>query len=213
MTPPLFIFDFDGTLADTLELFIGAYNDLAPRFHLETVTSELRRELQRIPVREVINRMHVRLWKIPFLAFGIQRRMRKARRSIRLFPGIPDLLTALQERKITAGVLSSNRVDTISLVMEQEGAAKTFAFIRSERNHLRKDRSLRRIMEDFPGYAAYYVGDQESDMRAAQRAGLKCIGVTWGFNSADMLKKASPDYIAATPSELMELCLSLSSSQ
>lgn len=48
-----------------------------------------------------------------------------------------------------------------------------------------------------------YVGDLPSDVIAAKRAGCKSIAVTWGFGMRDKLEKASPDFIVDSPDEIL----------
>ena len=50
-----------------------------------------------------------------------------------------------------------------------------------------------------------YVGDSEVDVQTAKNAGLKCIGVTWGFRDKDELINAGADHIADTAEELLKL--------
>ena len=50
-----------------------------------------------------------------------------------------------------------------------------------------------------------YVGDSDVDMKTAQNAGVKSIGVAWGFRGEEELKSAGADYIIRTPQELVNL--------
>ncbi len=50
---------------------------------------------------------------------------------------------------------------------------------------------------------AIYVGDTEVDVQTAHNAGLKCVGVMWGFRCGDKIEGA--DYIINTPHELLDL--------
>ena len=43
--------------------------------------------------------------------------------------------------------------------------------------------------------SAIYIGDSEVDVQTAHNAGLKCIGVTWGFRSEEELLQAGCDFI------------------
>ena len=52
------------------------------------------------------------------------------------------------------------------------------------------------------------VGDRSHDFDAAHRVGMRAVGVTWGYGSAEELSKA--DYICHKPSELAELVRKLS---
>ena len=46
------------------------------------------------------------------------------------------------------------------------------------------------------------VGDRHVDMEAARAHGLRAVGVTWGFGSADELRSAGADVLVASPAEL-----------
>lgn len=209
---PLFIFDFDGTLADTFDLFVESYNNTAPRYRLPLVTPEIRDQLRGMPVAEVIRTLHVQFWKLPLVGLGVQRNMRHRRDTIKMFEGMAPLIKKLHRQGAAMGILSSNRVDTISMVMAAAGLSDCFMFIRSERNHFRKDRGLRSVQRHFPDYELYYVGDQESDVRAARRAHIRSIAVPWGYNLAAAIAKSTPNHMATTMEELEVLLLKLSSS-
>ena len=47
-----------------------------------------------------------------------------------------------------------------------------------------------------------YVGDTTVDMETAQKAGIKKVGVLWGFRTKEELKQAGADYIIEKPQEL-----------
>ena len=57
-TRPLLIFDFDGTLANTLETGIEIFNDLAESYGLHQITIEEARELAHIFVALLQQRLH-----------------------------------------------------------------------------------------------------------------------------------------------------------
>ncbi len=52
-----------------------------------------------------------------------------------------------------------------------------------------------------------YAGDSDVDVETAKNAGLKCIGVTWGFRTKDYLKGA--DFIVDRPQEIIKIVRSL----
>lgn len=54
-------------------------------------------------------------------------------------------------------------------------------------------------------HSSIYVGDSDVDVETAHNAGLKCIGVTWGFRDREVLQKAGADYIINTPDEIFSL--------
>jgi len=50
-----------------------------------------------------------------------------------------------------------------------------------------------------------YVGDSEVDVETAHNAGLKCIGVTWGFRDEEELRENGADFIAHNAEEVFNL--------
>lgn len=50
-----------------------------------------------------------------------------------------------------------------------------------------------------------YVGDSEVDCQTAKNSGLKCIGVSWGFRSKDVLRTEGADYIIDNPCDIIKL--------
>lgn len=50
-----------------------------------------------------------------------------------------------------------------------------------------------------------YVGDSPSDVVTARRAGLPCVGVTWGFRDEQVLVQAGADIIVRSPAQLINL--------
>ena len=49
-----------------------------------------------------------------------------------------------------------------------------------------------------------YVGDSEVDVETAHNAGVKCIGVTWGFRDEEELIKNGADFIAHYSDEVLK---------
>jgi phosphoglycolate phosphatase len=52
------------------------------------------------------------------------------------------------------------------------------------------------------GEPATMVGDRHVDMEAARAHGLRAVGVTWGFGTADELRAAGADVLVEAPGDL-----------
>jgi len=50
-----------------------------------------------------------------------------------------------------------------------------------------------------------FIGDETRDLKAARKAGVRTIGVTWGFNRREALHQENPDDIFDSPVELIKL--------
>jgi phosphoglycolate phosphatase len=49
-----------------------------------------------------------------------------------------------------------------------------------------------------------FIGDTDIDIITAHNAGMRSIGVTWGFRSADELRAAGATHVIDRPLELLE---------
>lgn len=66
-----------------------------------------------------------------------------------------------------------------------------------------------RLMERFhvSKEECMYLGDHTIDMTTGKNAGVKTVGVTWGFHTREALKAAGADDVVDHPSEIVTLAL------
>jgi phosphoglycolate phosphatase len=68
-------------------------------------------------------------------------------------------------------------------------------------------------MDTLPGITleeTVYCGDSDVDMQTGRNAGIKTIGVTWGFRTREELASYSPWLMAENPEEISAAVLSYS---
>lgn len=125
------------------------------------------------------------------------------------YDGICETLKALRENGVKLGVVS-NKFDLAvkDLCGKYFGKYIKVAIGEDEKNGIRKKPapdSVLRAMEILGSDAEHtlYIGDSETDVETAHNAGLKCIGVLWGFRDEEILKKAGADFIIEKPEEII----------
>ena len=69
----LAIFDFDGTLADSLPWFRSVFNGVAQRYGFRALDDAEFEKLRGVGNREIIRRLGVPLWKMPMIAAHMRR--------------------------------------------------------------------------------------------------------------------------------------------
>jgi phosphoglycolate phosphatase len=200
------IFDFDGTLADSLGVLIKITNDLAPEFGIAQITESQVMDLRQLSSQEVIKMSGISLWQIPFLLRRYQAEFQHRAAAVPLFSGIEPMLHELKFSGYKLGIVSSNSVENIELVLCHYQVDQLFSFIKSC-SVFGKGRAIRSIMR--ANYAepaeTIYVGDEVRDIQAARRSKISSIAVTWGFNSAELLLAQQPDYLVHYPQEIVKL--------
>lgn len=200
----LLIFDFDGTIADTLKVSLTIANELAQDFGWEEVDREQFFELKQKSVPELMKMAGISPVKLP-------RVLRKARRSFKRHlaevppvSGMPEVLQQLKDNGFQLGVLTSNTKRNVKRFLAVHDL-QLFDFIYAPDKLNGKGVVLKKILRKYRLTPAEIVmiGDELRDMEAAQSIPIDGIGVTWGFHNADHLQQAGPRYVLSEPRELL----------
>jgi HAD superfamily hydrolase (TIGR01549 family) len=200
------IFDFDGTLADTLAYSVNyAYEFNRTRKLLveERINIE---EFRKVGLDEFIKSMNIRKRDLFWFLFCIQRKLKKEMPNIKTFNGIPQVLKELKERNIKIGVVTSNSKSNVSMFLKGNNL-EYFDFISTTFNYFRKDKVLDKVIKKFKlnKEDVIYIGDEVRDIEAARSAGIKIASVTWGYNIESILTTHNPDFIVYQPKDLLNL--------
>jgi phosphoglycolate phosphatase len=200
------IFDFDGTLADSLAVLIKITNHLALEFGYTQIDDAQVEILKRLSPREIIKTSGIALWRIPLLMRRFQGEFQSCAGEVELFPEIAPLLRELKTSGYKLGIVSSNSVANIEAVLRHHQVLSLFSFVRSC-SLFGKGRAIRSAMRAnyVDPQRAVYVGDELRDVAAARRAGVRAIAVTWGFNATELLTQQQPDYVVRSPQEMRQV--------
>lgn len=202
----LAIFDFDGTLADSLPWFTSVLNEVALRFGFRTVTPDEMQMLRAKGNREIVRYLGVPAWKLPLIASHMRRLAKGAAGDLRLFPGVEDLLIELCERGVKVAIVSSNGEAAMRQVLGARawaGLAHVEAGAGMFGKAPRLTRPARRL--GVPVSEALAVGDETRDIEAARQAGIAAAAVSWGYATREALAAAEPDHLVDGHAELLML--------
>jgi phosphoglycolate phosphatase len=194
------ILDLDGTLVDTRADLASAVNHVRTRFALEPlepttlyryVGHGARVLIERAMGPEVSTRWDEAIDL--FLAFYRIHLLDESR----LYPGMGDLLTALQTAGIAVSVLTNKPEDLAREILRGLGVIDGFVdVVGGDRLPTRKPdpagaRGLLAQTGTRPEQGLL-VGDSPVDSATAAAAGLHFCGVNWGFNPAALLAEEPP---------------------
>lgn len=207
MTFNALIFDFDGTIADTLGEGLRIYNLLAAEHHFRRVTREDLTELRALDTRDLLRHLGIPKRKVPAMLTKGRRLLKAKIRSLPLIEGMADVLPRLRHEASCFGILTSNTVENVEAFLEAHGLSDLFTFISATSKLSGKAKHLRSIARTFslPPAEMLYVGDELRDVKAAERAGIASAAVTWGFNSADSLAARRPRFLVHSPADLLNI--------
>lgn len=201
------IFDFDGTIANTMEESRRIFNAIAPDYGIPEIDRDQMMELRHLPINKLIEHLAIPKWRVPmFIARGTVM-MRGSITTLPLIDGVRDVLTELRPQVARFGILTSNSVANVELFLESHGIRGLFDFISSTSKLTGKSRYLDAVRKQYELDRAtmLYVGDEVRDLKAARKAGISCMAVTWGFNSKETLALENPDHLIDSPAEFLRL--------
>lgn len=198
------LFDFDGTIADSLDFFRKNFNVLAKKHNFLQVPPEKIEMLRGKEPKELMKLLGISLWKIPFIAVDIKQAFKQDLQSI---PPIPDINTTLDQLKkegFSLGILTSNAKDNVEAFLKKHNIT-AIDFVYGDVGMFGKSRKIQQVLKEkqIAKDAAFYVGDEVRDIEAARKAGIKIISVAWGYNNVDRLKNSKPDLLAVLPKDIL----------
>ncbi len=203
--PKLIIFDFDGTLADTLGALMRISNRLAPEFGYLQIGDEQLANLKYLSSWEIIKLSKVALWKLPFLIKRVKEEFPQEVRSVKLFPGVIEVLNTLKSQGYRLGIVSSNAEANIRALLSQNGIEHLFDFVNSA-STFGKGKAIAKLIRQYQCLKSdvIYIGDEIRDIQAARSIEIRVVSVGWGFNAPLALIDRQPDLLITKPLALVD---------
>ena len=209
------LFDLDGTLLDTLTDIADAANEALAlegfparsqadylRFIGDGIATTLRRALPPEAVDDaLVERCHAHYQ----VTYG-----KTWNAHTRPYPGIEELLDALTSRGIELAILSNKADDFARLMAETYFARWPFRTVVGERPGIPRKPDpgaaleIARTLGVEPA-SCVFSGDSGVDMQTGRAAGMFPVGVSWGFQSVEMLREAGAGTIIDRPGELLAI--------
>lgn len=202
----IYLFDFDGTVADTVDAAVRIYNEIAEEYGYTLVTKENFPTLRNMSALENVRYLGVSILKIPFIAKQVRAMLKHEVKDIEPIKGMVDSLNAIKEKGCELHIVSSNSKENILLFLENNSIT-AFTDIHSVSDIFGKHTAIRSLIthNGWDTSSVTYIGDEARDIEAAKKAGVRAVAVSWGYNSKEALQRATPHSILHQPSELLEL--------
>ena len=207
----LALFDCDGTLVDSLGAIRAAMDATFADEGLSLPGAGVR-EIVGLSVEQAIARL-----RPPHEEGRIERMAESYRRHFRanreaeavaepLFPGILALLDRLTAADWMLGIATGKSRRGLDALLASHDVADRFVTLQTADGHPSKPHpamALAALAEAGVEPAdAVLIGDTEFDMALAANAGLRAIGVAWGYHDAARLSAAGAEWIAGSAEAL-----------
>ena len=220
MKTKLVIFDLDGTLLDTIDDLAAACNHALqmcgfPRRSRDEYFMLVGRGINNLfrgalpqehRTEEMIDRM--RGYFLPYYSeHGCD--------LTKPYEGIMEMLDILKDNNIAIAVASNKFQAGTEALLERFFGNIGFICILGQREGkpIKPDPAIiHEAMSSVPGVSldeVVYCGDSDVDMMTGNNAGVRTIGVKWGFRTEDELKRHNPWLLAESPREISDAVLNI----
>ena len=209
----LIIFDLDGTLLDTLkDIEVSCNYALAACGYPPRTTDEYRRFVG----RGIMNLFREALpegrkdedallqMRRHFVAYYNEHLCDFTRP----YPGITELIDSLGKAGIKLAIASNKYQEGTEQLVERFFGEYDFAAVLGQRDGMpiKPDAGIiyeaMRLAGDVTAEETIYCGDSDVDMMTGRNAGVRTIGVTWGFREREELEAYSPWMTVDTPCQI-----------
>ncbi len=205
------IFDWDGTLFDSVGQIVASLQFAAQKFN-QPLTDAAAKSVIGLGLPEV---MQVLFPQVPALHQQLLQSYSKhyVENSTQdvWFDGVAELLAALQAKEKLLAVATGKSRAGLDRVLAQTQSEAMFAVTRAASETRSKPDPL--MLEEIltvlgiPAERAVMVGDTSYDLEMAQRIGMPRIGVSYGVHTPEVLQQYQPLAIVDSVAQLQALLL------
>lgn len=201
----LLLFDFDGVLVDSLDVYEKTVTDC-----LNVIGQPLSRgrveflELFEDNFYKSLADKGVNMDRFMTASVDILSQVNYA--DMKPFEAIRPVLRELKKTHPMV-VISSNDTPTIKEALRLYDFQGIFDDVLGSDFMLSKKEKILYVikkyhigMEDI-----YYIGDTTGDIKEGRQAGVKTVGVTWGWHNKALMAASRPDYLFDNPQDLLQL--------
>jgi phosphoglycolate phosphatase len=198
------IFDFDGTIVDSLQFTFEIFRQLAGEYGFNKPDLKDMERYRRMGGRVMIKEWKIPIYKMPSMAKRFRQEFEANGAKLKPFSGLVEALHALKTRGVTLGILTSNS-EANARDFLKNNHMELFDFVYGGSSLFGKDKVLKKLLKDKKLMAdkAVYVGDEPRDIEAAHKCGVKVAVVTWGFSTRELLAVHQPDWLISQPADLL----------
>lgn len=210
------IFDLDGTLTDTLESIAHSVNLTLDKMKLPEITIEQCRSFVGSGARRLMEKTLTacgdkKLERIEE-AMTIYREVFSRFCTYRAKPydGVEKMLKELKKEGVYLAVLSNKPDSQTQDVVNTFFGDKIFDFVQGQKEGIPRKPEPDAVISIMKRAGAdreecVYVGDSDVDMHTGKNAGVKTVGVSWGFRPKELLWETGADEVIDHPEELISI--------
>lgn len=207
------LFDFDGTLADSAPDLAAAVNRMREVRGLARLQADAVRPYASMGARGLLRIGFAMTPEHPdYPAMRdefLERYAERVCEETRLFPGMAQVLEALERRAVAWGIVTNKATRFTVRIVPQLGVSPACVVCGDSTPHLKPHPAPLLLAAErlklAPG-DCLYIGDDLRDVQAARAAGMRSAAAEWGYHGAeaDGPRAWNADLLLSHPQQILE---------
>lgn len=206
------LFDYNGTLANSKPMAIDIFNELAVIYGFDPMKPEDIDYLSTLSIMERAKLLRVPIYKFPKLRSEYKVIYKRLLPTLRVAPGVSEMLRLLKKTGYRLVIVSSHNVDNINFFLKNN-QIDFFDSVHSSVDWFGKHQTINSFAKK-SGVSKdrmLYFGDEIRDIHACKKAGVRVAAVGWGYDAMSRMENEGPDYVLNQPSDVFGLLEKLNS--
>lgn len=198
------IFDFDGTLANSVSVQNKILNELAVNHHFDKISAEDFKNRDNLTLYQKAQL----LWLVITIQSEFKALYNENIANVKPFDGLLSMLPLLQDHGYKIVIISSNAEENISKFLKQNNFTSEILII-STKGIFGKQKAFAKFVKQQQCSTAdiLYIGDEIRDVKACNKSGVDVAFVKWGLDADKDLTSYNIKLIVSSPSELQQLLI------
>lgn len=205
---PVIFFDWDGTLADSMNLCVAEIRQALITMRLPDLPDDVLRQCNGPTFEQSLDILHIPHDRAQeYMTTRLNAELALVPTVNRLFPGVREMLQTLREYADLC-IVSNGEHDYIALCLQVFGLTDVFVRTATSVPGRTKGENLRALLDDLRPERAVMVGDRLGDIRAGQENGLPTIATCYGYGNDAEYNQASlrAESVADLTRQLTNFC-------
>ena len=199
------LFDFDGTIADTISAGLEIINSHADYYGYKRLDGDIKTHFSAL---QLVKMAEIKFWKLPYLIYQLKKKLSEKYDELQVLPEAPELIKKLNDAGYELGILTSNSLKTVKSFLKKYELDSFFTFLRTDVSLFGKKKALAKAKKVI-NKKIVYIGDELRDIEACRKNDVPIVSIPWGLNSYESLEEHNPGLVAKNADEAYNLLINL----
>ncbi len=199
------LFDFDGTIADTISAGLEIINSHAEKYGYKRLDGDINTHFSAL---QLVKLAEIKFWKLPYLIYQLKKKLSEKSDELKILSEAPELIKKLNDEGYELGILTSNSFKTVKAFLKKYELDSFFSFLRTDVSLFGKKKALKKAKKVI-NKKIIYIGDELRDIEACRKNNIPIVSIPWGLNSFESLEEHNKGLVAKNADEAYNLIINL----